>query len=288
MKKITALKIDNISLINEFSKRKTLSSHPLLLGKLNLIIKQYDIYEKSNGNLLKINHPEKIDKTLANALRSHYKNEIKGLEFISSIRNDLSPDVCPMCGGLGAAEVDHVAPKEQYPEYAFFSSNLVPACSCNNKKSEVFRDEKIQARILHPYFDKILHDRLAFLKYSGNIETPKIEIVPTLDYTNNINVCFHINNIIKKSTLKTWKLKSWSNIFRNPSSFLSSLEDIKGEISIEDIKNCISRRLGEFDRYYETPNNWFSMMLFGLNSNPYFLNGLAERVNVLRAGEPMV
>ena len=53
--------------------------------------------------------------------------------------------------------LDHYLPKEQNPQFAIFSENLVPACSrCNTLKRDKIVDEGIGVRLfLHPYFDNI-------------------------------------------------------------------------------------------------------------------------------------
>lgn len=283
MKHLTPLNIDNLALVTEFSNRRNLSSHPRLHAELNGIVEQYQLYQRARGNVLELHRLESIDEALADSLRTHYKSEIKGLEFIEEIRNNLSPDICPMCGSLGSAEIDHVAPKEFYPEFSFFSYNLVPACSCNNKKSVTYRDERLHARVLHPYFDEILRNRLVYLKYSGELETPKIEIVAVEQYEEDLDVVFHIENVLKKSSLRNWKARAWVNLFRNPSAFLNSLNQIAGEVAFDDVRAVVEAKLIEYDNYYGTPNNWFSMMFYGLHSNMLFLTGLAEKENRIRA-----
>lgn len=281
MKKLDPIEIDDSAMLIDFAKREYLSSYPYLMLQLKEIIGQYEIYEKEKGNVLKLKNLNSINPLLARAMKNHYKNEVKGLEFISKIRNELSPEVCPMCGGPGgASEVDHVVPKEEFPELSFYSFNLVPACSCNNKKSTIYRG--YGERVLHPYFDNSLFHRIVCLEYSGDIETPLIEISPVVGFLSDRNVKFHISNILEKSLLKTWKIRTWSNFYRRPSSFLGQLKKARGVINNDDIKEYVDEKFNEYDEIYGTPNNWFSMMFYGLSKNKKFLSGVAKRENELR------
>lgn len=64
---------------------------------------------------------------------------------------------CPFCGLSETSTLDHYLPKEQYPEFAIFSKNLIPSCStCNTRKSTLISDADTEVRLfLHPYFDEI-------------------------------------------------------------------------------------------------------------------------------------
>jgi hypothetical protein len=64
---------------------------------------------------------------------------------------------CPFCGISESSTLDHYLPKEQYPEFAVYSLNLVPACSpCNIRKRDKVIDEDTDVRLfVHPHFDEI-------------------------------------------------------------------------------------------------------------------------------------
>jgi hypothetical protein len=64
---------------------------------------------------------------------------------------------CPFCGIGESSTLDHYLPKENYPEFAIMSRNLVPSCSpCNTRKSRLVVDEDTNVRLfLHPYYDVI-------------------------------------------------------------------------------------------------------------------------------------
>lgn len=103
--------------------------------------------------------PLGLQSEIADWLRERYSAERVGdkLKWIKSLREDHDLDCCPMCGGTGVAELDHVLPKSDYPEFATFSFNLVPTCSgCNRRRS----DKGNRHHFVHPYFDTVLLDQL--------------------------------------------------------------------------------------------------------------------------------
>lgn len=64
---------------------------------------------------------------------------------------------CPFCGIGEASTLDHYLPKDENPQFAVFSKNLVPCCSvCNTRKSDVLMDKATRVRcFLHPYYDEV-------------------------------------------------------------------------------------------------------------------------------------
>jgi hypothetical protein len=64
---------------------------------------------------------------------------------------------CPYCGLSESSTLDHYLPKENQPEFAVFSANLVPCCAtCNTRKRRLVVDKATSVRFfLHPYFDSL-------------------------------------------------------------------------------------------------------------------------------------
>lgn len=284
MKYLGAPAYDDFLIINELSERKALSSYPLLRDEKDNIASQYLTYHLAKGNAFELSEPLKLSKQLTAALKTHYSTEPSGLEFISVIRKTASPDVCPMCGSLGTSEVDHVIPKDVYPEYSFFSRNLVPACDCNGKKGVALKGTTSQARILHPYFDEILSYRLAYIGISGNLNTPKlsIEIIP--EHSNKASVKYHISQVLEKTNVLSWAAKTWASILRAPNSYFQALAYIHGEISTETLRQLISAKLASDYVLYQTPNSWPGMFLFGMQMNPDVAEFLSLQIDGIRKG----
>lgn len=282
MKRLPEPNIDDATVINDLAQRERLSSHPMLRDSLNVIVNQYEAYGRVRGDVFNLNAPVAIEPALADAMRGHYSNAVNGLEFISAIRENSSPDVCPMCGSFGTSQVDHVAPKEEYPEYSFFSRNLVPACECNIKKGVLYRGVGIGERVLHPYYDDVMRERLMMLSFSGAGDSPDIEIQSLDLHAANPAVQFHLTNIIKKTKIKIWAIKQWANSQRTPINMFSGLRYRHGDIDFATLRDLILDELNSADDVYETPNNWKSMFMYGLSRHDESINFLVGKINDVR------
>lgn len=282
MKRLSEPGVNDEQILNEIAGRAALSSHPQLQNSLGLVVGQYLNYCHVKGDVSLLEAPIGMDVKLATAMRGHYNNAINGLEFIRKMRESMSPDVCPMCGSFGTSQLDHVAPKEEYPEYAFFSWNLVPACDCNTKKGTRYRGDGIGERVLHPYYDDILRDRLAYLRFYGDVDAPDIEVRVVDRYSNHPAVKYHVDTIIKKTRIKTWAFRQWANLQRAPGNLISGLRYSSGNLTADVLERFMHDELSAADENYQTPNNWTSMLMYGIVSNPTLVEHLTNTANRLR------
>lgn len=61
-------------------------------------------------------------------------------------------DTCQYCTLNSVNTLDHIIPKENYPEYAVHPKNLFPACSqCNSKKSNKWLDNNNNFEFINLY-----------------------------------------------------------------------------------------------------------------------------------------
>lgn len=263
MKYLTPQFHDNENALNVLSENKRLSSYPDLKVMRAHIEFQYQHYLGVKGNVLELNAPISLDMKLAVCLRSHYSGNIAALDFIKKIRKSLSPRVCPMCGSPKTGQVDHITPKDEYPEFAIYSYNLVPACDCNALKGIVFRNVLTNERVLHPYFDEILKKRLTYLSFKKNGIYPIIEVEIVVGVSNERNVRYHINNILKKTNVVEFAIQLWGQISDDPNSLLFlSTEDFP--VTEDLVEKSLVKILSMKDREFGTPNNWYSMFFGGI------------------------
>lgn len=126
-------------------------------------------------NLLK---PIGIDESTANWIREKYKTAPKSLSlgWIDSLRDNHRLVSCPMCGGTAVATIEHVLPKDYYPEFAVLSFNLVPCCDgCQRRRSA--KGKKYQ--FIHPYFDhSILHALRLAVKFIPPYDSVVFQMEP--------------------------------------------------------------------------------------------------------------
>ena len=262
--------------LNKLSKNKKACSYPRLSYITQNINDQYVSYINYEGNPWQVK-PIGVNEPVKSQLIYHYDHPPKVLSQIDLIRKKLSPDICPVCGSLNPETVDHVLPKDVYPEYAFFTLNLVPACSCNTHKGEIYQGTNVGERGLHPYFDKIMLNRIVRCLISENLETPSITLeICCGDIPEKPAVEFHINNIVNKTNIINVMNKNWANLLRKPYTSLYLLP--KPLNTEQQLTTAINHTLNRYDTYYETPNNWFSIFFAGVYSNPNVVKWLFQHI----------
>jgi hypothetical protein len=286
MKKLVPRPQDDAGHLDEMSQNDLLSSYPLLALQLNAMKARYDEYVMGRGDPWTVPAPVQLPPALVEALKSHYKSPPKCLEFLGTLRTAGSPDVCAMCGSLKAGTLDHVFPKDIYPEFAIFAPNLVPACDCNSKRGTRYRGQANGERTLHPYFDDVLERRLVYVQFSGTLKSPLAAIQAIGQDLNPEQLRalhFHIESILKRSSLITWASEKWATFYREPEALLLDLPD--GPVVIEDVRHSLERRLRGADREHRTPNNWYSMVFYGVLHSEGAVAYVRDRVDATRAGD---
>ena len=249
--------------LEEMARDLALSSFPLLQQQLIRIRDAYDTYCAANGDATRI-EPLGLDQALGSALRAHYSGPLaRFLPLFENTRRSLSPGVCPMCGSMRPDTLDHFLPKAIFPEYAVFSKNLVPACDCNSS-SRPCCDNDQRLRVLHPYFDQALTRRLAYVSISGSIKRPRFTLVPYVrERPLADHVRFHLENVVRNERIKPYLIDTWARMRALPLSVITTAkaEDLQDSSRLTAaLKDLLSRT----DGYFMTPNNWFSMFLFGV------------------------
>ncbi|MFJ3928544.1 HNH endonuclease [Streptomyces sp. NPDC090022] len=66
---------------------------------------------------------------------------------------------CPLCSQGTVYELDHFVPKSLYPALCVDPLNLVPACERCNKLKGSMQPRSAEDTLLHPYLDRISHER---------------------------------------------------------------------------------------------------------------------------------
>jgi hypothetical protein len=276
---------DDLATLRQIARTKKAHSYPMLGECIDDVEARYQRYIDARGNAWEIQEPLDMDDDLAAALRKHYYTKAADLKVINRIRDESSPDVCPMCGSLKPAQVDHVFPKDVFPEYSFFTRNLVPACDCNTIKGTTYKGENFGERILHPYYDRVMQERLAYIAFSDDLETPHIEISICLPLDNDPAVRFHVYEFVNKTRFLIWAGNKWAKIRRQPEDVFPLLTDMPGQLRYSDVENTITRHLRAKDAELGTPNNWESMVYYGILASNRVLQYVTERINGLRSGE---
>lgn len=85
---------------------------------------------------------------------------------------------CPYCTIVQVQTLDHYLSKDEFPEFAVLTKNLVPSCHTCNRPGKRHRDAGSGRRVLvHPYFDDVETTGLWVAKLRFERGTPEAEFV---------------------------------------------------------------------------------------------------------------
>jgi hypothetical protein len=282
MKRLATPTYPDVTTLRNLAKNARLGSHPHLKNNLKNILAKYVTYRLVNGDPWTV-PPLGIGDPLKKSLITHYNDPPKGLEYLERLRDSGSPDVCPMCGSLKSGTLDHVLPKTDYPEFAVFTLNLVPACDCNTLRREEYKGDAAGERVLHPYFDACLHQRLVHADFSGNLQHPDVTIkiccgpIPEYD-----TVKFHVETVVLKTRILQFLDAKWMQMIRQPSSVLMNIGN--GPVIELNVRDVALNMLQLYDLQHGTPNNWFSIFYAGILHSPRVTHWLATRITGINNG----
>lgn len=281
MKRVTPLPFDDDTALKNMAINKRLDVFPILKNNHKKILAAYKEYSKKKGRASKIN-PIQVSTTLKSGLIKQYNSPCNEIKIIKEIRKKLSVNVCPMCGSFNTGTLDHLLPKDVFPEFAIYTINLVPACSCNTRRGAVYIGEKAGERILHPYFDEILMERLVTATFNGSPALPEIGVCVCYSGTQKKAASFHVEKIIKKTDIIEWLSFHWLNVLRDLDTYVPEIR--KGIITRRDLRLALTQSLARCDREYGTPNNWKSIFFSGLLDSPLFIDFLLNITLEIRSG----
>lgn len=263
MRKLPFSIFDDIAGVDALVDNHRLGSYPGLQAFRQALKAGYVQYDSVSGNAQAVVHvpiPDPLDKWL----RKHYKDLPTSHRPIDDIREDNLALPCSMCGSLHAHTLDHVLPKEDHPAFAVFSKNLVPACDCNLKRGQNYKGNAVGARILHPYYDACMDERLYAAKFSGMDATVivDLEILVALPHPDRSAIEYHLDNVVKRTGVLNWLGKQWVKFVRAPRKIVGSLNFIPTNQA--ELIAAICEHRDARDYAQDSLNNWESMFAQGL------------------------
>lgn len=249
--------------LDALSLNNLLKSYPHLQQHVPAIKAGYAQYIAANGNVSAINKVA-LPGPIEGYLKDLYGSPSGDIAHIGEIREESDPDCCPMCGSFHSGTLDHVMPKAQYASFAIFGRNLVPACKCNTKRTSNIIGAGAGERILHPYFDDILRERLIAAHFEDLGPVPRVTLRILLDANSPhyAAVCFHINNVVKRTSILRHMSKSWKKMLRHPSVAAAELRH--DPTSPAALREILEFELSRQDNTHGGRNNWQSVFIAGL------------------------
>lgn len=267
MNKVQLPPFDDAAAFASLSNNARVGSHPHLQPLLGTVQNSYAQYVAVNGAPALVQNPA-IGNALATFLKGHYADPPADLAYITEMRESSKPLVCPMCGSMHSGTLDHYLPKNNYPIFSVFSKNLIPACNCNSRRGELLCGPKAGERVLHPYFDDCLSQRLLSAHFEDLGAVPKVSLILVVSNThpNYSAISFHADRIVRRSAVLGYVRDRWSKLIRKPSLIVRAFAEnittqAEVQVALEDERNHL-------DDLHESKNNWNSIFLSGLLDPP--------------------
>jgi hypothetical protein len=269
---------DNATAIIAIANNTKMKSYPALLPWLPKILLAYSQYELEKGNPFRFSTAS-LGQIVADHLRAHYKGckNIKAVHYISAYRSAMEHSVCPMCGSMHRGTLDHLFPQATYPELALLSLNLVPACKCNLKRQDSLVGPNPGERILNPYFDHCLGDRLIEARFVdlGAVPRVSLQIVADPLHPDYPAISFHVRTIVNRTAIRAYLADRWTHLYRKPQLVVRKLDKTVKTIAALEALLEIERTL--LDDLHGGKNNWNSIFIGGL-LEPSVLSWLLVRL----------
>lgn len=213
----------------------------------------------ANTNSLENLKPIMLPKQFKENLVALYDSGLVALNYIKEYRDSKAYHICSLCGSPASGTLDHFLPKTIFPEYSFYSKNLIPACACNISKSK-----KITS-MFHPQFFDFLINRIYKVEFYitdrciNNIKfSPTIkEIHPQYKLINS-----HLNHHILVCTknIENFMREKLQSIYDTPNDYLAVLDERK-ITKKNQLRRIISQQLKRDSRKFKTVNSWDSLAL---------------------------
>lgn len=153
---------------------------------------------------------------------------------IVSRPNNREDHTCQYCTINSVNTLDHIMPKDDYPEFAVHPKNLVPACSqCNGKKSKKWITSGV-FECLNPYLHQLPPVQFLFARVVYNNNTFDVNFY--LDNQNNV-LPTYLFNVIKNHFRNLDLLERYKE---SSSKIISEFDNsIKGSLTTQCLQNAL-------------------------------------------------
>lgn len=278
MNKIPLPIYDDMAAFLSLSNNHRLKSYPQLQAWIGNVQACYAQYEAVGGDPGLVQN-QAVSEVVAKFLRDHYTSPPANLTHITEMRASTEHLVCSMCGSMHSGTLDHYLPKNNFPIFAVFSRNLVPACKCNSKRKEVLMGANQNERVLHPYFDACLGERLVRAQFDDLGDVPRVEVALVISNTHPhySAISFHVRSIVQRSAIAKYLADRWSAFFRKPSLVVRALaKNVRMRAEVEEI---LEEEREALDDLHRSKNNWNSVFVSGL-LQPSVVTWLTDRLSI--------
>jgi len=234
---------------------------------------QYDIYDDhfAVDTLGLLNHNPVFTPHRADIHSLYDYNSLTLREVKLEIEARQSPAVrytCQYCTLTRNESFDHYLPKEEFPEYALHTNNLVPCCkTCNGYKSFVWRAEDSRLFINH-YIDILPQTQYLFVEVMRE-ENDELNFRFYLDNIGGIAADIYARihtHFTRLRLLERMRMSAVNNISELENTILSNLVHLSLAEAIDTVISTADR-----NRLAYGANYWKSILEGTLVQNDFFL-----------------
>jgi 5-methylcytosine-specific restriction endonuclease McrA len=263
MNKLDRPPYDDNAALDALANNKKAGSYPRLQRHVRTLKVGYAQYLAANGNVSAINMVT-LPKVTAKFLRGHYGSPPQAIAHITQMRVESDSKTCSMCGSLHSGTLDHVMDKEDHPAFSIFAQNLVPACKCNSKRLKALVGPNPGERILHPYFDGVLGERIVAARFTDLGPVPRVEtrIILNPASPHFAAAAFHHDSVVMRTSIHSYLFGRWIKLMQRPGTIVPYLKE--DPVNRADLVAIIEDDRDRVDNSRDSKNNWDSVFRSGL------------------------
>lgn len=224
--------------------------------------------------------PYGFGEELSTLLKSCYKVRTLSINSLKDSILDAQSglDHCPYCGIDTAETFDHYLSKAIFPEFSFFSLNLVPCCyRCNGDKGDFISEDENRG-IINYYFDDIFETEFlsATLEYGDDSsEIPSVQFFllenEGLDDDKRKLLASHFSRLKLFERYKDKVKSEISEILRTHTTF------VVPDINTDKLRSMNNEYADKLSRSYGL-NYWRAVIRRAVSGNDRFLNYLLSQI----------
>jgi hypothetical protein len=209
-----------------------------------------------------------VEKDTLLKLYSYKFSLIQELKIELTTLDGKVDNTCQYCTIGEVGTLDHILPKETFPEFSVNPKNLFPCCSkCNSKKGENFIEHGIR-QFLNLYLDELPEEQYLFVSIDDLGNTIKFKYY--LENIHNIDTDLFqlINNHYTKLDLLT---RFNENSYNVVSELVSSINETKEHLELSVVKDILESQC-EKEKLIYGHNFWKIILKLALINDENFMS----------------
>ncbi|MFA8436933.1 MAG: HNH endonuclease [Marinifilaceae bacterium] len=243
----------------------------------------FDSYQENfqHNTLLEL-HPKGFVAPCKDDLLSLYDYDSFTIrEFRKNLKKQQSrgvKSICQNCTIDSVGTLDHIVPKEEFPEFAVNPQNLFPCCSkCNSHKSDNWKDTD-KGLFLNLYLDQLPKEQYLFVQIEGD-DLDDIDFQYYLENRNGIDRSLF--ELIESHYTRLHLLERMNS--KAVDEFDKLLVDIQSHIeglSMEEVIQTVTTEANKLKQIYGY-NHWLPVLKLAIIDNEVILESLGMKQKIL-------